>query len=132
MSAAQPPPPDDPTAAQAAVAHTRDGLLNGRGPGAPPEEIALHTHDRSRLGGQPVAQQRAALAHQTAIARGHADALVENTTRVTNPRGNAIPAIPRRTDAAKHLPVRLQTVLAAVATSVVAVAIVVNHKRRNR
>ncbi|MEO7193592.1 MAG: hypothetical protein ABIZ05_02040 [Pseudonocardiaceae bacterium] len=66
-------PATGPPAIQTAIEQIRARLLDGRGPGATPQEINQHTRSRTRLGGQPTAQRLQALAHQTALARGESD-----------------------------------------------------------
>jgi hypothetical protein len=63
-------PATDPAAVQATIDQIRARLLGGRGPGASSAEIDRNTRARTCLGGQPTAQRREAVAHQTAIARG--------------------------------------------------------------
>lgn len=56
--------------AQEAVRRARADVLGGRGPGASDHEVLAHTRARTSLGHRPVAQVRADVAHQTALARG--------------------------------------------------------------
>lgn len=84
--------------AQATLARAREQLLAGRGPGASAVEIARHTRGRTELAGQPTPRRRAQLAHQTALAKGNADALTAQIAATGRDLSGTLTAIkPRAT-----------------------------------
>ncbi len=127
MTRPEPPP------AQAAVEQARAGLLGGRGPGASQAEIARHTRARRRLGTEPTADARAALAWRTACARRDVDAVAAHAAVATDALGDTIAAIRHRADPARvaaGVRVDLTTLALAVLAAVVATTVLVRRGAR--
>lgn len=106
----------------------RAGLLGGRGPGASEAEVTRHTRARPRLGGRPVAEQRAALAARTARAGGDADALAAQVAVQADALGVTVAAIRSRLDPSRVVSgvrVDLATPALAVLAALVVTAVVV-------
>ncbi len=91
-----PPGPVDPAVVQAGIAAARAELLGGRGTGASQAEIDGRTRARPRLGGEPTPQHLAAVARQTAIARGDAAAIALDIAATRDRLADSLQAIRAR------------------------------------
>lgn len=82
-----------PAVVQTAVARAREEVLGGRGSSASQEEVDRNTRDRPWLAGQPMPQHLAALAHQTAVARGDASAVAADIAEANDRLAATVAAI---------------------------------------
>jgi hypothetical protein len=88
--------------AQSAVAHLRQTVLAGRGPGASRSEFLRNTRGRTFLGGQPVAQQRDEVARDAAAARRDADELLLHVAAASSRLSDDVAALRSRPERHAH------------------------------
>lgn len=86
---------------QADIAAVRAQLLGGRGTGASREEVERQTNDRPRLGGRPTPQHLAAVAHQSALARGDVSALEADIAEANDHLATTVAALRHQSDPAR-------------------------------